>query len=71
MTSQLTLEFILSTLVYAALGFGLFMLSLWIMEKVTPYSLVKKITEEGNIALAIVIAAIILSLGMIYSAAIH
>ncbi|MCK5810769.1 MAG: DUF350 domain-containing protein [Cocleimonas sp.] len=71
MTSQLTLEFIFSTLVYGVLGFGLFMLSLWVMEKVTPYSLVKKITEEGNIALAIVIAAVILSLGMIYSAAIH
>jgi len=71
MTSQLSFEYILSSLVYGALGFVLFMLSLWIMEKLTPFSLEKKITEEGNIALGVVVAAIILSLGMIYSAAIH
>lgn len=61
---------IISSLVYGVLGFGIFMLSLWIMEKVTPYSLEKKITEEGNVALGLVMAAVILSLGMIYSAAI-
>lgn len=61
---------ILSSLVYGVLGFGIFMLSLWIMEKLTPYSLEKKITEEGNVALGLVMAAVILSLGMIYAAAI-
>ncbi|MCK5902077.1 MAG: DUF350 domain-containing protein [Cocleimonas sp.] len=71
MTSQLNFEYLLSSLVYGVLGFALFLLSLWAMEKLTPFSLEKKITEEGNIALAIVLAAIILSLGMIYSAAIH
>ena len=70
MTSHLNLEYILSTLVYGLLGFVLFMLSLWLMEKLTPFSLEKKITEDGNIALGIVVAAIIISLGMIYSAAI-
>lgn len=71
MTSQLNLEYILSTLVYGVLGFILFMLSLWLMEKLTPFSLEKKITEEGNIALGIVVAAIIISLGLIYSSAIQ
>lgn len=71
MTAQLSLEYILSTLVYGVLGFVLFMLSLWLMEKLTPFSIEKKITEEGNIALGIVVAAVILSLGLIYSAAIH
>ena len=71
MTAQLSLEYILSTLVYGGLGLVLFMFSLWLMEKLTPFSIEKKITEEGNIALGIVIAAIILSLGLIYSAAIQ
>lgn len=71
MTSQLNIEYILSTLVYGVLGFVLFMLSLWLMEKLTPFSLEKKITEEGNIALAIVVAAVIISLGLIYSSAIQ
>ena len=71
MTAQLSLEYILSTLVYGVIGFVLFMVSLWLMEKLTPFSIEKKITEEGNIALGIVVAAVILSLGLIYSAAIH
>ena len=71
MTAQLSLEYILSTLVYGIIGFVLFMVSLWLMEKLTPFSIEKKITEEGNIALGIVVAAVILSLGLIYSAAIH
>ncbi len=71
MTSQLHIEYILSTLVYGILGFVLFLVSLWAMEKLTPFSLKKKITEEGNIALAIVVAAIIIALGLIYSSAIQ
>lgn len=71
MTTQLGFEYLLSSLVYGVLGFVLFMLSLWVMEKLTPYSLEKKITEEGNLALGIVVAAIVLSLGIIYASAIH
>lgn len=71
MTTQLGFEYLLSSLVYGVLGFVLFMASLWVMEKLTPYSLEKKITEEGNLALGIVVAAIVLSLGIIYAAAIH
>ena len=71
MDSQLHIEYILSSLVYGVLGFILFIFSLWIMEKLTPFSLQKKITEEANIALAIVVAAMIIALGLIYSAAIQ
>ena len=69
--NELSLAPILSSLLYGAIGLALFFLTLWLMEKVTPYSLEKKITEEGNIALGIVVAAIILSLGLIYSSAIR
>lgn len=71
MTTQLGFEYLLSSLVYGVLGFVLFMLSLWVMERLTPFSIEKKITEDGNMALGIVVAAIILSLGMIYASAIH
>ena len=69
--SELSLPHIISSLVYGALGLALFFITLYLLEKLTPYSLEKKITEEGNIALGIVIAAIILSLGLIYSSAIR
>lgn len=65
--NELNLVTILSTLVYGVIGFALFMFSLWIMERLTPFSLEKKITEENNVALGIVVGAIILALGIIYS----
>jgi len=60
-----------SALIYASLGIAVFFLVLTIIEVTTKYSVNKKITEENNIALAIVLGSIILSLGMIISSAIH
>lgn len=68
---ELSFDQILSSLVYGILGLVLFFVTLYLMEKLTPYSVEKKITEEGNIALGIVVGAIILSLGLIYSTAIR
>jgi uncharacterized membrane protein YjfL (UPF0719 family) len=62
---------IISTLVYTGIGLGVFMVALVIMEVSTKFSITQKITDEGNIALAIVIASIIASLGMIISSAIR
>jgi uncharacterized membrane protein YjfL (UPF0719 family) len=61
----------ISALIYATLGIAVFFLVLTLIEVATKYSVNKKITEENNTALAIVLGAIILSLGMIISAAIH
>jgi len=60
-----------SALVYAALGIAVFFLVLTVIEVSTKYSVNKKITEDGNVALAIVLGSIILSLGFIISAAIR
>ncbi|CAA6800163.1 MAG: DUF350 domain-containing protein [uncultured Thiotrichaceae bacterium] len=67
---DLKLNTILSTLIYGVLGIILFFLTLWLMEKFTPFSIEKKITEENNVALGIVMGSIILALGMIYAAVI-
>lgn len=61
----------LSALIYAGIGIAVFFLVLSIIEVSTKYSVNKKIAQEGNVALAIVLGAIILSLGMIISAAIR
>ena len=65
------LQQIESTLVYALIGLGVFIISLVILEVITKFSITKKITQEGNIALAIVLGSIIASLGMIISSAIR
>lgn len=65
------MEQLSSTLIYALLGLVVFMVALMVMEVITKFSIRKKVVEEGNIALAIVLASIIASLGMIISSAIQ
>jgi len=65
------LQQIESTLVYALIGLGVFIITLVLLEVLTKFSITKKITQEGNIALAIVLGSIIASLGMIISSAIR
>lgn len=59
------------TLIYTILGLLVFIVSLLVIEVLTKFSINKKVIDEGNIALAIVLAAIIMSLGMIISSAIQ
>ncbi len=59
------------TLIYTVLGLLVFIVSLLVVEVLTKFSINKQIVNEGNIALAIVLAAIIMSLGMIISSAIQ
>jgi len=61
----------ISALIYAGIGIAVFFLVLSIIEMSTKYSVNKKIAQEGNIALAIVLGSIIISLGMIISSAIR
>lgn len=65
------MEQLSSTLIYTLLGLVVFMIALMVMEVITKFSIRHKIAEEGNIAMAIVLASIIVSLGMIISSAIQ
>lgn len=59
----------LSTLVYAALGMAIFAIALFIMDKVTPFSLRKEIEEDQNTALAIIMGSVFIALAIIIQAA--
>jgi len=58
------------TFVYSLLGVGMFGLSFFLITKVSPFSIRKEIEEDQNIALAILIAAVIIGLSIIIAAAI-
>ncbi len=60
-----------ATLIYAVLGTIIFIAVIFLMEIITKFSIKKQVVEDGNIAVAIVLAAVIASLGMIISSAIH
>jgi uncharacterized membrane protein YjfL (UPF0719 family) len=65
------LDLIVETLAFTLIGLILFALAFWIIVKVSPFSIRKELEEDQNIALGIVIAAVIIGISMIVSAAIH
>ena len=62
---------ILSTIIYAILGLGLFALALFVMDKVTPFSLRKEIEHDQNVALAIIMGSVFIAMAIIIQAAIR
>ena len=65
------LPVVVTTLVFVIMGLIVFALAFLVIAKSTPFSVRKEIEEDQNIALAIVIAAVILGSALIIAAAIH
>src|SRR5258708_1013777 len=76
-TSAVTLDWqklvmqMITTIIFLVIGLTFFALSDWLVERVLPRSLRKGIEEDKNVALAIVMAAVILGVALIVSAAIR
>ncbi|HEY0955078.1 MAG TPA: DUF350 domain-containing protein [Roseateles sp.] len=64
-------EVILGTTMYAVIGVVIFWVCFIIVDKITPYKLWEELVEHKNLALAIVVAAMCISIGNIVAAAIH
>jgi uncharacterized membrane protein YjfL (UPF0719 family) len=59
------------SILYAVIGVAVLWLSFLVIDKITPYDLWKEIVEDKNIALAIVVGAMFIAIGLIVAAAIH
>jgi len=59
------------SILFALIGVLVFWISFIIVDKITPYDLWGEIVEKKNVALAIVVGAMCIAIGMIVSAAIH
>ena len=64
-------EVVLGSTMYAVIGVVIFWLAIVIVDKITPYKLWEELVEHKNVALAIVVGAMCLSIGNIVAAAIH
>lgn len=64
-------ELIIATLAFSILGILLFALAFWIIVKVAPFSVRKELEDDQNVALGIVIGAVIIGIALIVSAAVH
>lgn len=59
------------TVLYAVIGVVVLWLAFMIIDWITPYKLWDQIVQEKNMALAVVVGAMFIALGMIIAAAIH
>lgn len=62
---------VLAAVVFAVLGIVVFLLTFFIVDRLTPYTLWREIIDEHNTALAVLIGAVALGMSLIIAAAIH
>ncbi len=72
MDAYVTIQFseIVSTVFYTALGVVLMGLCWWLINRMTHFSVVKEIEEDQNVALAVLIGSVFISLALIIGAVI-
>ena len=59
------------SILYALVGVVVFWVCFLIVDKLTPYDLWAELVEKKNVALAIVVGAMCLAIGLIVAAAVH
>ena len=59
-----------AAVVFSIVGIVVFFLVLLLMDKVTPFSIIKEIIDEHNQAVATIVAAIVIGISLIIAAAI-
>ena len=62
---------IVGSLLFALMGVAIFWICFVVVDKLTPYHLWTEIVEKKNVALAIVVGAMAIAIGLIVSAAVH
>ncbi len=62
---------LISATVFSILGIAVLGLGYWIIEKVSPIPILKEIEEDQNVALAIIMGAVVIGMSIIIAAAVH
>jgi len=69
--SDIHLNQVFATIAYSVIGTVTFMVAYAIIEKLSPFSVRKEISEDQNVALGIIIGSVILGLAIIIASAMH
>ncbi|TWT94889.1 DUF350 domain-containing protein [Neorhodopirellula pilleata] len=69
-TIDVLIEHLIAATVFSVVGIIVFVFCLILAEKLTPFSIIHEIGEEHNMAVSIVVAAIVLGVSIIIAAAI-
>ncbi|HSC66022.1 MAG TPA: DUF350 domain-containing protein [Caldimonas sp.] len=62
---------IFGSIFYAFIGVLILWVCFVLFDKITPYRLWEELTEKKNVALAIVVGAMVIAIGQIVAAAVH
>ena len=62
---------VVGSIMFALIGVAIFWICFVIVDKLTPYKLWDEIIEKKNVALAIVVGAMCIAIGLIVAAAVH
>lgn len=62
---------VFGSMLYAVIGVAIFWICFVIVDKLTPYKLWDEIVEKKNVALAIVVGAMCIAIGIIVGSAVH
>jgi len=65
------MQAVLSSVIFTSVGLVFFGLAFYLIQKMTPFSIRKELEEDHNTAVGIVIAAVIIGIALIVSAAVH
>lgn len=68
-TNHLT-KALVEGVLFTGVGLVAFVLAFWVVQKIVPFSLHKEIEDDQNVAVGIVLGAIVIGIAMIISAAI-
>ena len=63
-------QHLLAAIVFSIVGVAVLFISLLLMEKLTKFSIMHEIGEEHNVAMAIIIGAIVIGISLIIAAAV-
>lgn len=69
MNWTLLFEHVVAAVVFGLIGILMFVGALWILRKVSPFSIEKELAEDQNVALSIVMAAVLIGLAIILASA--
>lgn len=69
-TTFINLHSVVNSVVYSGIGLIMLGMGFYIYNKITPWSLWKEVIDEHNIALAIIVAAMVLGISNIIASAI-
>lgn len=64
-------KYLVLSLIYSAVGIGIFMIAYKVIELVMPFDLNKELAEDQNTAVGVLVGSVMLGLALIIASAMH